>query len=604
MPTNASTAPPPIGSPGATAPTLRERNLREIRRMAAAGEALDVLVVGGGINGAVSAACLAARGARVALVDRGDFAGLTSQESSNLAWGGIKYLENFEFGLVRKLCVSRNHLLRAYPSTVQEIRFLTMHERGFRHGRFKLFLGTLLYWLLGSFFTKPPRLLSQQGLGEAEPSLRTDASDGGFEYSDAFLHDNDARFVWGFVRSALDHDCLAANYVECAALSHESGLWTAELTDLDAAGSSASEARRIRVRARAVVNACGPYVDALHERSGQASAHRHVLSKGIHLIVPRVAQVRRVLTFFADDGRMFFAIPMGRRTCIGTTDTRVDSAEVRVTPEDRRFVLDNVNRRLRLATPLTEADVIAERCGVRPLVVKAAGAKGGKAKDWFDLSRKHVLEVDEAKRHVSIYGGKLTDCINVGEEVAATLQRLGLGLPHPTRVWYGEPPAAVRDDFFHRAALFGLDRLTSTDAQEPLSTRLWRRYGAAALPILEAIRHDASKAEVLIEGAEYLRAEIEHTARHEMVVRLDDFLRRRSKIALVVPEAEVLAAPGLREACAIFFGAEASTRFAEYESGRQARRLPSSTQGSAASADRAAPVSAEQGGKTSAQSAA
>src|SRR5438067_2855683 len=120
----------------------------------------DVLVLGGGINGAVSAAALAARGAKVALIDRGDFAGATSQQSSNLAWGGIKYLESYEFGLVRKLCRARNRLVRAYPSTVQEIRFFTSVARGFRHGRLKLWLGALLYWAIGGFFTRRPRLLS------------------------------------------------------------------------------------------------------------------------------------------------------------------------------------------------------------------------------------------------------------------------------------------------------------------------------------------------------------------------------------------------------------------------------------------------------------
>src|SRR5215831_11495482 len=109
----------------------------------------DVLVVGGGINGAVSAACLSARGAKVALVEKGDFASFTSQQSSNLAWGGIKYMETFEFALVRKLCLSRNHLIRSYPSTVQEIRFFTVHSKGFRHGLWKLLLGAWLYWIIG-----------------------------------------------------------------------------------------------------------------------------------------------------------------------------------------------------------------------------------------------------------------------------------------------------------------------------------------------------------------------------------------------------------------------------------------------------------------------
>jgi glycerol-3-phosphate dehydrogenase len=114
-------------------PALRDTNIEKLSR-----ERFDVLVLGGGINGAVSAASLAARGARVALIDRGDFAGATSQESSNLAWGGIKYLESYEMRLVRELCRARNKLLRSYPSVVHEIPFYTSHPRRFRHGRWKL----------------------------------------------------------------------------------------------------------------------------------------------------------------------------------------------------------------------------------------------------------------------------------------------------------------------------------------------------------------------------------------------------------------------------------------------------------------------------------
>ncbi|MGH7268840.1 MAG: FAD-dependent oxidoreductase, partial [Polyangiaceae bacterium] len=178
-------------------PSLRTTNIARL-----GGELFDVLVVGGGINGAVTAACLSARGAKVGLVDRGDFASFTSQESSNLAWGGIKYLESFEFGLVRKLCLSRNHLIRSYPSTVKEIRFYAIHPRGFRHSLFLLVLGSWLYWLIGNFFTRAPRLLRRAVIAREEPIIDLDAATGGFEYSDAYLHDNDARFVYNFIRGA------------------------------------------------------------------------------------------------------------------------------------------------------------------------------------------------------------------------------------------------------------------------------------------------------------------------------------------------------------------------------------------------------------------
>lgn len=519
----------------------------------------DVLVVGGGINGAVTAACLAARGAKVALVDRGDFAGETSESSSNLAWGGIKYLESFEFGLVRKLCVSRNHLIRSYPSTVKEIRFFVTHERGFRHGRLKLYLGALLYWMIGSFFTRRPRLLSVADLHAEEPVVREDRTDGGFEYSDAYFHDNDARFVWSFIRTALDHGAACANYVESLAAKRVGDGWQVELRD-------GLDGETFQVTAKVLVNAAGPWVDEHNRRTGAKTAHQHVFSKGIHLIVPRITKSHRVLTFFADDGRLFFVIPMGHRTCVGTTDTRVEQPRATVSDEDREFVLSNINKRLNLERPLSRADVLSERCGVRPLATlrEAPKAKSGKTRDWMQLSRKHAVDVDEPNRHLSIFGGKLTDCLNVGDEVARIVQAMGVTCPHPDASWYGEPPAEVRARFFHMAALMNLDARSSQRAMEPLSARLWRRYGFSAFEMLEAIRADASQAELVIDGTEYARCEIEHTARHEMIGKLEDFLRRRSKIAMVMRTEEIRRAPGLLEAARMFFGADAEAKIAEY----------------------------------------
>lgn len=517
---------------------------------------LDVLIVGAGINGAVSAAALAARGAKVALIDRGDFAGGTSMQSSNLAWGGIKYLESFEFGLVRKLCLSRNKLMRSYPSTVQEIRFFTTHTKGFRHGLWKLVAGTWLYWLMGNLFTRTPRKLSRADITREEPIIELGTADGGFEYSDAYLHDNDARFAFGFVQNALRHGCLTVNYVEALGATREAdGTWSVPVRDVIGGGTRT-------VRAKLLINAAGPWADGLNEKAGVQTTHRHVFSKGIHLIVDRLSPNKRVLTFFADDGRLFFVIPMGPKTCIGTTDTWVDKPEVLVTPEDRRFVLENVNKRLRLAKPLTEADVIAERCGVRPLVVTGKG--NGTGRDWMNLSRKHAIEVHPDRAQLTIFGGKLTDCLNVGEEVCAAVRRLGVVLPFPKERWFGEPGPEQRREFFRRAELMGLDQLTHRESSEPLSTRLWRRYGVDAYVMLEEIRADRTTAERLIEGAEYIRCELAHTARAEMVTKLEDFLRRRSKIALVVRPEEIKRAEGLREACRMLFGDLADQKLAEY----------------------------------------
>ncbi|NHN35896.1 glycerol-3-phosphate dehydrogenase/oxidase [Pseudomaricurvus alcaniphilus] len=527
---------------------LRQSNLKKLPS-----ESYDVLILGGGINGAVAAASLAAKGAKVALIDKGDFAGFTSSNSSNLAWGGIKYLESHEYFLVNKLCKSRNHLMRSYPSTVKEIRFLTTIQKGFRFPPFFVFLGTIVYWMFGRFFTQPPRYLSPSALARTEPAINTGNASGGFEYSDCYLYDNDARFVFNFIRRAMNYGCIAANYVESLGSERQQGHWLTRARD-NISGE------QFNIKSKVVINACGPYVDKHNEMTGEETEHRHLFSKGIHLIVDRVTEQDRVLAFFASDGRLFFVIPMGPKTCIGTTDTQSEKPEVEVTDEDRDFVLNNANTLLALERPLTRADIISERCGVRPLALK--GRVG--VADWVKLSRKHAIDVDRDHQHLSIFGGKLTDCINVGNEVAEIVAGLGIELPYADKVWYGEPGPSAKEEFLHQAKLMNLDALTKPSSWEPLSTRLWRRYSEHAFELLEAIRADARQADLVIEHALYLRCEIELAARQEMITKLEDFLRRRSKISLVVRREDIINAAGLREACEILFGDEAEAKLQEY----------------------------------------
>lgn len=527
---------------------LRNSNIQKLPQ-----KTFDVLIIGGGINGAVSAAAIAAKGAKVALIDKGDFAGLTSSNSSNLAWGGIKYLESHEYALVNKLCKSRNHLMRSYPSTVKEIRFLTSIQQGFRFPAWFIYLGTILYWWMGRLFTKGPGFLSAHKIKTLEEVVNTQKVSGGFEYSDAYLHDNDARFVFNFIRSSMSYGCIAANYVQANSSNKIGDNWVTQGQDL-------ITGETFEIKSKVIINAAGPYVDPLNKLNQQNTEHHHLFSKGIHLIVDKITDSNKVLTFFADDGRLFFVIPMGPKTCIGTTDTQVDDPNTQVTAEDRQFVLDNANALLDLPKPLTHGDIIAERCGVRPLAIKG---KGGKA-DWVQLSRKHAIDTNITDKYLSIFGGKLTDCINVGDEVAEIVQKLGVELPYENYKWYGEPDDTVRDEFFHRAKLMDFDDLTPSSSSEPLSKRFWRRYGRNAINMLEKIRENPEKAELLIENSEYLRVEIEHAAEREMVTKLDDFLRRRSKISLVVRQQDILSAPGLKVACEILFGDEAEAKLQEY----------------------------------------
>ena len=529
---------------------LRNSN---IQRLKAQNRSFDVLVLGGGINGAVSAASLSAKGAKVALIDRGDFAGETSSNSSNLAWGGIKYLESHEYRLVNKLCKSRNHLMQSYPSTVKEIRFLTTIAKGFRFPVWFVYLGTIFYWMIGRFFTQAPDFMTVKTIRQREPAINTDNAAGGFEYSDAYLYDNDARFVFNFVRSSMNYGCIAANYVESIAAHREGGFWHVRARD-NITGEE------FTIKAKALVNACGPYVDEHNELTEQATQHRHLFSKGIHLIVNRVTSEHRILAFFASDGRLFFVIPMGNKTVVGTTDTQVDSPAVEVTAQDRKFVLDNINSLLKLDRELTESDIIAERCGVRPLAQQG----GDGVADWVKLSRKHAIDSDLADQHLSIFGGKTTDCINVGNEVADLVAQMGIYLPYADFKWYGEDGDSVRDEFYHQAELMDLDSFTVEGSSEPLTQRLWRRYGGNALKLLEDIRRNPRQAERLMKDAEYLRCEVEYTAQHEMITKLEDFLRRRSKISQVVRDHDIIDAPGLKEACIIFFGDQAEAKRQEW----------------------------------------
>jgi alpha-glycerophosphate oxidase/glycerol-3-phosphate dehydrogenase len=248
---------------------------------------------------------------------------------------------------------------------------------------------------------------------------------------------------------------------------------------------------------------------------------------------------------------------------VGTTDTRVEDPAEGVTDEDRRFVLDNVSSLLKLPKPLRVEDIIAERCAVRPLATKRS-KEDCEGVEWVQLSRKHQIEADPDNCHLSIYGGKLTDCLNVGDEVAQAIRDFGIEVPDYRRKWYGEPDRSIREEFLYQAHMMNLDSLTPPTSIEPLSERLWRRYGDKAIDMLEAIRQDPDQAELFIEHTEYLRCEIEEAAESEMIVKLEDFLRRRSKISLVVRHEDIVHARGLMEACQVLFGERAHQKYQEY----------------------------------------
>ena len=216
---------------------------------------------------------------------------------------------------------------------------------------------------------------------------------------------------------------------------------------------------------------------------------------------------------------------MGDRSVIGTTDTRVTNPETKVNDEDRDFVLRQINLSLDLPKPLTKADIIAERSGVRALVV--GGKSVGEEVDWHKLSRKHVIEVDKSKRMLTIFGGKLTDCLNVGAEVIAEFKKMGFQLEQK-RKWYGEDSGLMPTSFLTAVE----QRVETEEKASRIAKGLWRRHGSKAQAIVAAANAAGDTLDEVFEGTGITFAEIEHVIANERVVSAEDLLRRRLPIAM------------------------------------------------------------------------
>ena len=530
--TEAAPGPGQGGSLHATA--ARDRSLERLTT-----QDHDALIVGGGINGAISALALASHGLRVALIDSEDFGSGVSQESSNLIWGGFKYLQSYDVALVAGLCRSRNLLARAYASRIREVRFLAALGPTSPYSPAYAALGAHAYWALGRFATDRPRFLSSSSLAMAEPAVDSEDVQGAVEYSDCLLAESDARFVLQLVLDAVDNGAIAVSRVRLDGAERARRGWRASVTDR-MTGS------RHSVSAAILVNAAGPRATDLARLAGTTLSQNLCYSKGAHIVVPQITESGRVLAFFDDDQRLFYVIPMGHRSLIGTTDTRVEDAEASITHDDRDFLLEQANARLRLPGVLSSDDVIAYRCGVRALVVDEDTDTD---RDWTELSRRHAVEADQQRGTVSILGGKLSDCLNVGEEVVEAARHCGLEPVNPSRAWFGEPSEGVRARFHRDAARAGID--------EPAAARLWRRHGRRALEVADIVGESRELGAPLSDRVECSTAEVMVMARHEHILTMDDFLRRRTMLAMLETAETLRSDPGVERAESLLFASAA-----------------------------------------------
>jgi glycerol-3-phosphate dehydrogenase len=465
--------------------------------------AYDLLIVGGGINGCAIAREASLHGLKVLLVEKDDLASHTSSASTKLIHGGLRYLETYEFRLVREALHERERLLSVAPHLIRPMTFVLPHANAVRPW-WMVRMGLWLYDALAGKSSLP----RSRGL-HAKDRAFTDPLKGahkGFVYSDAWV--DDARLTLANAVDAAMHDAEIATRTELVSAKREGGMWRASLSD----GRS--------VEARMLVNAAGPWVAALLERLQIHTRSRVRLVKGSHIVVPRIFEGEHAYVLQQPDKRIVFAIPYeGAFTEIGTTDIPVDRPEDAICSEEEiRYLCDAVNRYFTRQT--TPAGVISTWSGVRPL------HDDGEARAQ-NVTRDYVLEIDEAGAPLlSVFGGKITTARALAEEAMEKIgPALGVEARHKTRARVFPGGAIASFDHF-----LGLARARWPFLGEDRSRRMAHAYGRCLEDMLRDVKREADMGADLGDGLTTL--EVRWMRDHEWARTAEDVLWRRSKIGL------------------------------------------------------------------------
>lgn len=475
----------------------------------------DLLVIGGGINGAGIARDAAGRGLRVLLVERDDLAAHTSSASTKLIHGGLRYLEYYEFRLVREALQERERLIHIAPHISWPLRFVLPQPEGGRPG-WMIRIGLWLYDHIGGKQTLPP----SHGVDLRDPRWGAGLKPGlarGFVYSDAWV--DDARLV---VLNAMDARARGATVltgVSAMGARVEGDHW---LVDLAPTGNPPAVHQ---VRARAVVNAAGPWVGAMLGAIPQAQAHGGIrLVKGSHIIVPRVYPGDHAFILQKQDGRIVFTIPyQDGFTLVGTTDLLVGEAErdaPKISAEEVEYLCATVNDYFE--GEIGPDDVVSTYSGVRPLYDD--GGADAKA-----ITRDYVLKLgrDSGPQVLSIFGGKLTTYRRLAEHA---LEMLAPFLPPMGAGWTGTAPLPG-GDLEHGFASFLADvRRRWPFLSEQLAARLAHAYGSRIERILGGAQSPADLGEDFGNGL--YEAELRYLVREEWARTSADILWRRTKLGL------------------------------------------------------------------------
>ncbi len=524
-------------------PSERETALQTLRDPE---HELDVLVIGGGITGTGAALDAVTRGLSTGLVESRDWGFGTSSRSSKLVHGGIRYLEQMNFGLVREALIERGLLLqRLAPHLVRPVRFLypvttPVIERAY------VGAGMMLYDLFARTGGTAPGVpwhqhVSRRRLVREAPGLRPQAFRGGLSYSDAQV--DDARYVAMLARTAASYGAHVASRVRVEGFL-KVGERVVGVTARDLMTDETFE-----IRAKQVVNATGVWTNDLQALVGERATFSVRASKGIHLVVPRDRFRSKYGLLLRTEKSVLFVIPWGRHWLIGTTDTdwELDKAHPAATAADIDYLLEHVNRVLK--TPLTRDDVEGVYAGLRPLLA-------GESDETSKLSREHLV-AQPVPGLVMVAGGKWTTYrVMAKDAIDAAADALD-----------GRVPPSITADVpllgaeGYKAAWNRRGRVARAfDVHQTRIEHLLHRYGSLANELLDLVKERPELAEPLPGADDYLGVEVVYAASHEGALHLDDVLARRTRISIEAWDRGVSAAPVAADLMAGVLGWSAQRR--------------------------------------------
>ena len=485
----------------------------------------DLVVVGGGINGCGIARDAAVRGLSVVLCDQDDLANGTSSASTKLIHGGLRYLEYYEFRLVREALHEREVLLKAAPHIIWPLRFILPHHKGLRPA-WLIRLGLFLYDHLGGRKLLPGTSHVDLRQDPAGKVLKHDYAKG-FEYSDCWVMDS--RLVVLNAMDAAARGAVVRTRTPLVSATRDNNLWNIQLHDK-------RNNATFTIQSKVIVNATGPWLDTVLDNISHGETREHIrMVKGSHIIVRQLFEHDRAYIFQNSDGRIVFAIPYENEfTLIGTTDVDFtgNPGEISISDAETEYLCSAASEYF--TQEIDATDVISSFSGIRPLFDD--GKSEAKA-----ATRDYVLKLDTADNGaplLSIYGGKITTYRKLAESV---LEKLSPYLPQMTAPWTADAhlpggdfaPQAFKEE------VNGL-RKTCSHLSSSLATRLVRCYGTTASTITSQIKSEADKGDHF--GHELYAFEVDYLIAQEWALTAEDILWRRTKLGLhfTVEETDLL----------------------------------------------------------------